>query len=295
MRAPPTADAARHRSCVVVSRCKSRLDGRRERTPNDSRVIDTHAHVHDPAFDPDRDEMLVRARSAGIDRIITIGCDLADSRRALTTAAQYGLDATIGIHPHEAKGAPGDIAAAFDVLVAQAVRRPVAIGETGLDFYYDHSPRERQRDVLVAQIRYARDHDYPLVFHVRDAFESFVEVLQAELPHGYPGVVHCFTGSVNEARTYTDEFGLLLGIGGVVTFKAADALREAVRAVDARFLILETDCPYLAPVPHRGRRNEPAFVAATAAALSGVLGVALETLTQTTTANTTRLFGPPSA
>jgi TatD DNase family protein len=251
-------------------------------------MIDTHAHVHDKQFDEDRDAVVERARAAGVSAMITVGCDLADSARAIECARRYGLRASVGIHPHEAKDAPDDIAAALDALLDDSV---VAIGETGLDYYYDHSPREAQVSVLRAQIRFARERDLPVIFHHRDAYDDFLAILREEFAPGMRGVIHCFTGDANQAKTYVDEFGLRLGIGGVLTFKTADGLREAVRAVGLRALILETDCPYLAPIPYRGKRNEPGFVAATAQRLSGALEVSLDEVLAQTDANARALFG----
>ncbi len=256
-------------------------------------MFDTHAHVHSTAFDDDRDAMLARARVAGISRIMTIGCDLADSERARDVALERDLDYTIGIHPHEAIDAPADIAAAFDALVAPAARPPRAIGEMGLDYYYDHSPRDVQRTVLATQIRYALERAYPAVFHQRDAYDDFIEVLRAETPSGLRGVVHCFTGSAEEAKRFVGEFGLHLGIGGVVTFKTAENVREAVRAVGLDAIVLETDCPYLAPIPHRGKRNEPAFMASTAAFVASLLKIDERTVIERTRANAEGLFGAP--
>ncbi len=254
-------------------------------------MTDTHAHVHDARFDDDRAAMLARARDAGVETIVTIGCDLADSERALRTAADFGLYATIGIHPHEAKGAPDDIAAAFDRLRAVATAPVVAIGETGLDYHYNHSPADDQRRVMRAQIAYARNAGLPVVFHQREAYDDFVALLGEEWDRAtMRGVVHCFTGDAAQARTFVDDFGLLLGIGGVVTFKTAEALRDAVRAVGLDALVLETDCPYLAPVPHRGKRNEPAFMLESARTVAGVLDVPLSDVVATTNATAVQLF-----
>ena len=253
-------------------------------------MFDTHAHVHDPAFDADRELMLARAQGAGVRRIITVGTNLADSRRAIATALAHGLDFSIGIHPHEAQDAPPDIAAAFDELIALAGRAPAALGEMGLDYYYDHSPREEQRRILIAQLRYAREHPLPLIFHQRDAFEDFVDVLRSECSAPIRGVVHCFTGDTAQARAFV-ESGLKLGIGGVLTFKNAEPLRAAVRDVGLEHLILETDAPYLAPVPHRGKRNEPAFVADTARVLAETLEIGVEEVTERTSATADALFG----
>jgi TatD DNase family protein len=255
-------------------------------------MIDTHAHVHDHAFDDDREAMLARARERGVDAVVTVGCDLEDSRRACEISGRYGLAATIGIHPHEAKDAPDDLPAAFDALRERFGARIVAIGETGLDYHYDHSPREVQRAVLSTQLAYARARGLPLVFHQREAHEHFVEALRDGYdPRTQRGIVHCFTGTPDEARVFAGEFGLVLGIGGVVTFKTATALRDAVKEVGLDAIVLETDCPYLAPIPHRGRRNEVAFVADTARAVAGVLGVSVETVVARTDANARRVLG----
>lgn len=254
-------------------------------------MFDTHAHIHDAAFDVDRSEMLDRAKLAGIRRIMTIGTDLPDSGRAQSVALAHDLDYAIGIHPHEAVDAPSDIASAFDALVSGAPRRPRAIGEMGLDYYYDHSPRDLQRTVLIAQLHYARTAGYPAVFHQRDAFDDFVTVLRDHAGPDLRGVVHCFTGDADQARLLVDEFGLRLGIGGVATFKTAGNVREAVTAVGIDAIVLETDCPYLAPIPHRGKRNEPAYMAATAAFIAGHLGLAVDDVVERTTATAAALFG----
>lgn len=236
--------------------------------------------------------MLERARSAGVEAIVTIGCDLDDSGRALETAEKYGLHASIGIHPHEAEDAPHDIARAFDELRERGGDRVVAIGETGLDYHYTHSPPADQQRVLIAQLDYARTRNLPLVFHQREAFDDFLTILRAHYDRSaMRGVVHCFTGTPSEARIFVEEFGLKLGIGGVVTFKTAEPLREAIRAVGIDALILETDCPYLAPVPHRGKRNEPAFIAATLEATARVLEREAVDLDERTTRNARTLFG----
>jgi TatD DNase family protein len=255
-------------------------------------MIDTHAHVHDRSFDDDRDAMLARARERGVEAVVTVGCDLEDSRRACEVAERFGIAATIGIHPHEAKDAPDDLPAAFDALRERYGARIVAVGETGLDYHYDHSPRDVQRAVLAAQLAYARERALPLVFHQREAHDDFVAALRA----GYDartqrGIVHCFTENAERARLFTGEFGLMLGIGGVVTFKTAVALRDAVEAVGLDAIVLETDCPYLAPVPHRGARNEVAYVADTARAVAAILGVGVEDVVARTGANARRVLG----
>jgi TatD DNase family protein len=254
-------------------------------------MIDTHAHVHDRAFDPDREAVVARARARGVDAIVTVGCDADDSRRACETAESYGLVATIGIHPHEAKDAPADLATVFDALRERFGALVVAVGETGLDYHYDHSPRDVQRSVFATQLRYASERGLPLVFHQREAQEDFVAGLRAGYDaHGQRGIVHCFTGTAEEARLFSGEFGLALGIGGVVTFKTAQPLRDAVKAVGLDAIVLETDSPYLAPIPHRGRRNEPAFVVETARVVAEVLEAPLETVVARADANARRVL-----
>jgi TatD DNase family protein len=252
-------------------------------------LIDTHCHVHDARYDDDRDAVIERARAAGVTGMVTIGEEIVDSRRALATAQRYDLLAAAGIHPHQAKDAPEDIAGALAPLLADS--RVVAIGETGLDYYYDHSPRDAQARVLRAQLELARDRDFPVIFHLRDAFEDFVAILREEWKLPMRGVVHCFTGTLEQARVHVDEFGLLLGIGGVVTFENAGSLRDAVRGIGAGALVLETDAPYLAPVPLRGRRNEPSFLPRTAERVASLLGLGLDELITATDRNAHRLFG----
>lgn len=256
-------------------------------------LIDTHAHIHDKAFSEDRDAVIQRMLGAHVQTAVTVGCDLADSARALETAKQYGIYASVGIHPHEAKDAPEDIPGAFAPFLADAC--VVAVGETGLDYYYAHSPRDAQQRVLRAQISLARERDYPVIFHHRDAFEDFVSILRDEWRKGMRGIIHCFTGDTQQGQIYVHEFGMKLGIGGVITFKSAQAIRDAVKTVGLQHLVLETDCPYLTPVPHRGQRNEPAYVSFTASALADLLGVAPQTVADTTTANARSLFNlqPP--
>ncbi|MBV9333365.1 MAG: TatD family hydrolase [Candidatus Eremiobacteraeota bacterium] len=251
-------------------------------------MIDTHCHVHDKQFDGDRDAVVARARDAGVTAMITIGEDVADSRRAIAIAEPYEISVAVGIHPHEAKNASPDAVAELRALLdAPGV---IAIGETGLDYYYDHSPREAQAAVLRTQIRLAREVGLPVVFHHRDAFADFCAILREEWRDEMRGVVHCFTGTAAQARTFIGEFDLYLGIGGVLTFPNASGLREAVVEAGPGKLVLETDCPYLAPVPMRGKRNEPSFVAHTAAKLGELLGMAQDDLIAATDENAKTLF-----
>ncbi|MBC5829588.1 MAG: TatD family hydrolase [Candidatus Eremiobacteraeota bacterium] len=253
-------------------------------------MIDTHAHLHDAAFDADRAEVVSRAKESGIEEIITVGCDLADSARAVDCAQAFGLRASVGIHPHEAKCAPADIESAFEEFLRGAAQTVVAVGETGLDYFYSHSSPQEQQRALRAQLRVASKRALPVIFHQRDAFDDFTSILQEEFSEGIRGVVHCFTGDARQAMLLTRRFRLKLGIGGILTFKNAHALRDAVKTVGAGHLLLETDCPYLAPVPHRGKRNEPAFAAQTAKALSALLDCSAQELAHVTNTNARELF-----
>lgn len=254
-------------------------------------MIDTHAHLQDSKFDADRAAVIDRARAAGISTIVNVGCDVGDSLRALEIAREYRLYASVGIHPHEAKDAPADIGAAFEPFLRDA--RIVAIGEAGLDYYYDHSPRDVQKRVLREQLELARETGFPFIFHQRDAFDDFLTILREQWKAPMRGVVHCFTGNAEQAQILTQEFGLYLGIGGVLTFKTAQALRVAIRGAGLPSLVLETDCPYLAPVPHRGDRNEPAYVALSAQKLAEVLECDIDEVVAVTDANARSVFSLP--
>jgi TatD DNase family protein len=251
-------------------------------------VIDTHAHIHDAQYDADRGEVVARALEAGVRHIVTVGCDLADSMRALEVAREYRTYASVGIHPHEAKDAPVDLMPLFETFLMD--NRIVAIGETGLDYYYDHSPRDVQQRVLREQIAIAREAGFPVIFHQRDAYDDFVAILAEEWQSGMRGVVHCFSGDATQALRLTHDFGLFLGIGGVLTFKNAEPIREAVRTAGLSWLVLETDCPYLAPMPHRGQRNEPSFISLTAQKLAEVLETTVDEIVHETDANARAVF-----
>ncbi len=241
----------------------------------DRSMIDSHAHLDDEDFDADREEVVARARAVGVERIVLIGLWRAPGSfgRALELAAQDPklLAATVGVHPHECARVPEEDWLALARLAADA--QVVGVGETGLDFHYDHSPRAVQEASFRRSLAIARAAHKPVVIHVREADQACERVLREEGVPPAGGLVHCFTGDAAQARRWLD-LGLFLAVGGVVTFKAAEGLREAVRAVPRDRLLVETDCPYLAPVPHRGRRNEPAFVARTVEKVAELWGVA---------------------
>jgi TatD DNase family protein len=255
-------------------------------------LVDSHCHVAEPEFDADRADVLARAAANGVTRIICVGATGPAAANAATVRLAGEREpveilATVGIHPHHADTADD---AAFAELEG-FVKSPyvVGIGETGLDFHYDHSPRPVQRTAFARTIALARKLALPLVVHVREAHEEAADILGAERAAEVGGVIHCFTGDRSDARRYLD-LGFHISVAGIVTFKNADALRAAVREVPADRLLIETDAPYLAPVPHRGRRNEPAYVRVVAEAVAAVRGETFAALAAATSANARRLF-----
>ena len=257
-------------------------------------LVDSHCHLDAARFDADRAAVLERARTAGVGAIVNIGCDLVGSRRSLTLAATHDdVWATVGVHPHEAKEAVEGFAAELVRLAAHP--RCVAIGECGLDYHYDHSPREVQRAVFAAQIEVARRAKLPLVLHIRpsdghDAFDDAVQMLVHEGGRDCGGVFHCFTGTVAQARRAL-ELGFVVSLPGVITFRDAGELPDVARFLPMDAMLVETDAPYLAPVPHRGKRNEPAFVALTADAVAAARGQPAMIVREATGDNARRLFG----
>jgi TatD DNase family protein len=243
-------------------------------------LVDTHAHLHDPAFDGDRAAVLARARAAGVGAVVTIGTDVATSEAAVAMAgADPALYAAVGIHPHEAQTAD---AAALDRLAALArAPRVVAIGEVGLDYYRALAPRASQRAALAAQLGLARAAGKPVLLHCRDAHADLLDICAAEGVAEVGGILHCFSGDLAVARRGL-ALGLLVSIAGPVTYPNARRLGEVVRALPLDVLVLETDCPYLPPQPWRGQRNEPAYLAATAARVAELHGVPVARVIETT-------------
>jgi TatD DNase family protein len=254
-------------------------------------LFDSHAHLDFADFDGDVDGVLQRARSAGVAGVIAVGSGrgLESRTAAVALAARYpDVWATVGLHPHDATLADAAAVAALRELAARP--RVVAVGEIGLDYHYDHSPRPRQRDAFTAQLRLARELRLPVVIHTREADDDTLAILRAEgVPHGC--VLHCFSGGERLARAGL-ELGLHLSFSGILTFPKADELRAVARqVVPLERTLVETDSPYLAPVPHRGRRCEPAYVVHTARRLAELHGRTLEDVARVTTRNTRELFG----
>jgi TatD DNase family protein len=253
-------------------------------------LIDTHCHLDYSPMVEDIAGTLARAAAAGVERCVHIGCSPAAWAPALAIAdAHPAVHAAIGVHPHEAALAD-DVALAE---LAELLRHPkvVAVGETGLDYFYDRSPRDQQHRALARQLELARRVDKPVVLHIRDAHADAWAIVDAHAP--VPGIVHCFTGTPDEARGWLDR-GYHLSFSGIATFPSAPGLREAARICPADRILLETDAPYLAPVPVRGRKNEPAFVAHTCAHLAGVRGEAPEALARAAAANARLLLRLPA-
>ena len=238
-------------------------------------LIDSHVNLHAPQFAPDREEVIARARAAGVGLMVTIG-DKVSSFDAVHAVAMAHPDiwCTVGTHPHEAKEDPALTAGALCELAARP--KVVGIGETGLDFHYDLSPREVQADVFRAHIAAARATGLPLVVHAREADELMAQILEEEHAAGaFKLLMHCYTSGPELARR-TAALGAWFSVSGIATFKSADEVRAVIRDMPAERIIVETDCPYLAPVPMRGRRNEPAFLPYVLAKLAQIRGWSVE-------------------
>ena len=285
------------------------------------KLFDTHAHLHDPWIGDDLPEVMARASEAGVDRIVTIGCSLEDSRNAIAVAEQYdNVWATLGVHPHDAKD--------WDDATADHFRRMaespqvVAVGEIGLDFYRNLSPRPDQYRAFEAQLALADELELPVVIHSRDAHEDTYNILQqwvgslsppapqgkTSRPHsasppaargemsrrdrgGPPiGVIHCFSGDADLAHRYHN-LGFQISFAGPVTYPKNEALREAAKSLPPEAIVIETDAPYLSPQPQRGKRNEPANIQHTANQIAEVRSESLNAITNQTTLNAVRLFG----
>ena len=251
--------------------------------------VDSHCHLNYQGLAEDQAGVLERARAAGVEAMLNISTRASEWDAVIATAErQDDVMASVGIHPHEADLHP-DVHT--ETLVAKAVHpKVIGIGETGLDYYYDHSDRERQRRCFRAHIAAARETRLPLIVHTRDAEEDTFAILAEEMGKGtFPALIHCFTGS----RDFADRvlaLGLYVSISGIVTFKKAIELQETARTIPLKRLLIETDSPFLAPVPHRGKTCEPAFVADTARFLAELRGETVEALGEATSANFHRLF-----
>ena len=250
-------------------------------------MFDSHCHLTDGRFDEDRAAVLDGALDAGVTRMVTVASNLEDARAAADlAAARPGLWSTAGIHPHEVSEAgDGDLGLVQELAVTHP--EVVAIGETGLDYFYDHSPRELQRRWFEAHLGVAADLDLPIVIHTREAEDDTIEILR-NAPKSVRKVLHCFTGSLKLLEVGLEE-GCYVSFAGIITFSKFDG-QDAVRAVPGDRLLAETDAPYLAPVPRRGKRNEPAFVAHVVAALADIRGEGVEEVAEATARNAQRFY-----
>ena len=248
--------------------------------------IDSHAHYNAGAFSEDRDEILSALPGAGIEAVINIGDNLSASRECIRLSEKYPfLYAAVGVHPESASEV--DAAALSSLEEMAAHEKVVAIGEIGLDYYYDDVPRDVQREAFRAQLRLAKRLGKPVVIHDREAHGDCLSILQAEDIHC--GVMHCFSGSVEFMREVVRQ-GLYVALGGVVTYKNARHTVDVAREVPAARLLLETDCPYLSPVPHRGKRNSSLYLLHTAEKIAEIRGVPLSEISEQTKQNTRTLF-----
>ncbi|MBP6705115.1 MAG: TatD family hydrolase [Vicinamibacteria bacterium] len=254
------------------------------------RFADSHTHIDLAEFDSDRPALLKRAAEAGVVRMLLVAQadDSVGLDRGLTIARDCGLKASGGLHPHEAICWSEVLAERLETL--GETRSICAIGEIGLDFHYDHSPRDQQEEVFRRQIRIARSVKLPVIIHTREADDLTVKILREEKADEVGGVIHCFTGT-QELADAALALGFSISFSGIACFANADPLRAVAKTVPMDRFLVETDCPFLAPPPHRGKRNEPAFVVDVARRMAEVKGVTLEELGETTVENFDRLFG----
>lgn len=257
--------------------------------------VDSHCHIDGEQFDGDRDEVVQRAMDAGVGGMLVVGTgdpNTDDFRRAVAVAERYdNVFAAVGVHPHDAK-LYDDKAERHLIDLIASTDKIIAWGEIGLDFYYDHSPRDVQEDVFIRQIREAGALGLPIIIHSRDADDETVAILREECggEDFRGGIMHCFGGTPQMAEDLM-EIGFLISFSGNVTFKKAENIRDAARVVPLDKLLIETDCPFLAPVPFRGKRNEPAYVVKTAEFLADLYDMEVGVLAEATTGNFERFFG----
>jgi TatD DNase family protein len=255
--------------------------------------IDSHAHIDGPEFDADREEVIQRARDAGVSAILNVGTGDPHSgalQRAVELGDKYeGVFTAVGVHPHDARLFDDQAEQKLLRLIRQSPR-VIAWGEIGLDFHYDNSPREVQMEVFRRQLRLARDAKLPVIVHTREAEDETIDILRVEWEGSSPpGIMHCFSGSLALAEKAM-ELGFLVSFSGIVTFKKADELRSVAQQVPLDRLLIETDCPFLSPTPFRGKRNEPAYVVEVARCLAQLRKLSLDELARSTTVNFVKAF-----
>lgn len=249
-------------------------------------MIDSHAHLNDPRFADDLEAVVERAKNAGVHTIINIGYDLESSRRAVQLAEEFpGLWAVVGLHPHDAKLWDKKMEAELKCLAGHS--KVVAVGEIGLDYHYDNSPRPHQKQAFQAQLALCSELGLPAVIHSRDAAQDTLGVIE-QFPQ-VPCLLHCYSGSWETSRIY-QEMGHVFSFGGPVTFKNARRLRDVVKRIPPERILAETDCPYLTPHPHRGKRNEPAYLVYVLEKLAEIHELSVEEMIRLTEENTKKFF-----
>lgn len=248
-------------------------------------LIDSHAHL---VSLEDLDEILQRAKENEVEKIVSISSDIPSTEATISLSETYNhIFATTGVHPHNADQMCEEVRSGIDHYATH--ERVVAIGETGLDYFYMNSEKEVQINSFTEQIKISNKHNLPIIIHVRDAHEDMLRILSEENLADPPGVIHCYTGDYETAVKYLD-LGFYISFSGIVTFKRSEELREAAKQIPSDKILIETDSPYLAPVPHRGKPNEPSFVKHVAETVAEVRGIPFEELAQLTKANAERLF-----
>jgi TatD DNase family protein len=252
--------------------------------------IDSHAHLDDERFDEDREILIESLKENNIDLVFNIGADIKSSKASVQLAKKFeNIYAVVGVHPHDAKDVEEDY---LDILrELSKEEKVVAIGEIGLDYYYDNSPRDIQKKVFKEQLDLAKELDLPVVIHTRDAAQETFDILKEAAEGGkLRGIMHCYSGSVEMAMEYI-KLGFYISLGGPVTFKNSKVAKEVAKAIPLDRLLIETDCPYLTPEPYRGKRNEPKYVKYTAEAIAELRGISVEEVAKATSENAKTIFG----
>ncbi|UOY91408.1 TatD family hydrolase [Ectobacillus sp. JY-23] len=251
-------------------------------------LFDTHAHLNAEQFEEDLQQVIERTKEAGVSRIVVVGFDEVTIHKAMELVERYDfIYAAVGWHPVDAIDMTDEHLQWLEELAAHP--KVVAIGETGLDYYWDKSPKEVQQEVFKKQIRLAKKVGLPIVIHNREATQDIVDILKSEGASEVGGIMHCFSGSAETAKRCI-EMNFLISLGGPVTFKNAKKPKEVAAQIPLEKLLIETDCPYLAPHPHRGKRNEPAYVSLVAQEIADIKGLSYEEVARVTTENAKRIF-----
>ncbi len=251
------------------------------------KLFDTHAHLNDEAFDADREAVIESLAEYGVDRVIDVACDVRTVDKTIELLEKYPfIYGTAGMHPHDASAMDNSLMDRLKQVLS--LKKMLALGEIGLDYHYDFSPREVQRKWFAEQLELARELDMPVTLHIREAFGDCMDILKAH-KNGLRGVMHCYSGSVETAYECLD-LGLAFSFGGAVTFKNAKKPIEVIEKLPLESLLLETDCPYMTPVPYRGKRNDPSFIGLVAERIAEVKGMSAEELSEVTFNNANRVF-----